>query len=69
MRLISWLLRIVVFVLLVSFIAKNFEPVTLYYYLDYEYQLPLSIVLLIFLALGMIIGYFSFLGNKSRKKD
>ena len=69
MRLISWLLRIVVFVLLVSFIAKNFEPVTLHYYLDYEYQLPLSIVLLIFLALGMIIGYFSFLGNKSRKKD
>jgi len=69
MRLILWLLRIVVFVLLVSFIAKNFEPVTLHYYLDYEYQLPLSIVLLIFLALGMIIGYFSFLGNKSRKKD
>lgn len=69
MRLIFWLLRIVVFVLLVSFIAKNFEPVTLHYYLDYEYQLPLSIVLLIFLALGMIIGYFSFLGNESRKKD
>ena len=69
MRLILWLLRIVVFVLLVSFIAKNFEPVTLHYYLDYEYQLPLSIVLLIFLALGMIIGYFSSLGNKFRKKD
>ena len=69
MRLISWLLRIVVFVLLVSFIAKNFETVTLHYYLDYEYHLPLSIVLLIFLALGMIIGYFSLLGSKSRKKD
>jgi lipopolysaccharide assembly protein A len=69
MRLILWLLRIVVFVLLISFIAKNFETVTLHYYLDYEYQLPLSIVLLIFLALGMIIGYFSLLGSKSRKKD
>ncbi len=69
MRLIFWLLRIVVFVLLVSFIAKNFDTVTLHYYLDYEYQLPLSIVLLIFLALGMIIGYLSFLGNESRKKD
>lgn len=69
MRLIFWLLRIVVFVLLVSFVAKNFDTVTLHYYLDYEYQLPLSIVLLVFLALGMIIGYFSFLGNKSRKKD
>ncbi len=69
MRLIFWLLRIVVFVLLVSFVAKNFDTVTLHYYLDYEYQLPLSIVILIFLALGMIIGYFSFLGNKSRKKD
>ncbi len=69
MRLILWLLRIVVFVLLVSFVAKNFDAVTLHYYLDYEYQLPLSIVLLIFFALGMVIGYFSFLGNKFQKKD
>lgn len=69
MRFILWLLRIVVFVLLVTFVAKNFETVTLQYYLDYEYQLPLSILLLIFLALGMVIGYFSFLGSKTRKED
>lgn len=69
MRLIFWLLRIVVFVLLVSFVAKNFETVTLHYYLDYEYQLPLSIVLLISFAFGLVIGYFSFLGSKSRKED
>lgn len=69
MRLIIWLLRLVVFVLLVSFVAKNFEPVTLHYYLNYEYQLPLSIVLLIFFAFGLVIGYFSFLGSKSRKED
>ena len=69
MRFILWLLRIVVFVLLVSLVAKNFEPVTLRYYLDYEYQLPLSIVLLIFFTLGMTIGYIAFLGSKSRKND
>lgn len=69
MRLISWLLRIVVFVLLVSFVAKNFDTVTLHYYLDYKYQLPLSIVLLICFALGMVIGYLSFLGNKFKRKD
>jgi uncharacterized integral membrane protein len=69
MRLIFWLLRFVVLVLLVTFVAKNFETVTLNYYLDYEYQLPLSIVLLIFFALGLIVGYFSVLGSKSSKAD
>lgn len=69
MRLILWLLRIVVFVLLVSFVAKNFDAVTLHYYLDYEYQLPLSILLLIFFALGMFIGYLSFLGSKFKRKE
>lgn len=69
MRLIFWLLRFVVLVLLVTFVAKNFETVTLHYYLDYEYQLPLSIVLLIFFALGLIVGYFSVLGTKSSKSD
>lgn len=69
MRLIIWLFRFVLFVLLISFVAKNFETVTLHYYLDYEYQLPLSIVLLIFFALGLVIGYFSFFGGKSRKED
>ncbi len=68
MQLFIWLLRIFLFLLLVSFTAKNSEPVTLSYYLDQTVQLPMSIVLLICFALGMVIGYLSCLTTRFRKK-
>lgn len=55
MNLISWILRIVVFVILAIFASKNSQPVTLQYYLDKSLELPLSVVLLIFFALGIFI--------------
>ncbi|SFP42360.1 Protein of unknown function [Nitrosomonas cryotolerans] len=68
MQLFIWLLRIFLFLLLVSFAAKNSEPVTLYYYLDQTVQLPMSIVLLICFTLGTVIGYLSCLTTRFRKK-
>ncbi len=59
MYLITWLLRIGIFVLLVSFAAHNSETVTLNYYLDKSYDLPLSVVLLLFFALGVGLTYIS----------
>ncbi len=59
MYLITWLLRIGIFVLLVSFAANNSETVTLNYYLDKSYDLPLSVVLLLFFALGVGMTYIS----------
>ena len=55
MNLITWILRIVVFVTLAVFASKNSQPVTLQYYLDKSIELPLSVVLLIFFALGIFI--------------
>jgi len=59
MYLITWLLRIGIFVLLVCFAAINSETVTLNYYLDKSYDLPLSVVLLLFFALGVGMTYIS----------
>ncbi|MBS0299745.1 MAG: LapA family protein [Gammaproteobacteria bacterium] len=54
-NLITWLLRIAVFVILAVFASKNSQPVTLHYYLDQSIELPFSVVLLIFFALGALI--------------
>ncbi len=54
-NLIAWLLRIVVFVVLAVFASKNSQSVILQYYLDKSIELPLSVVLLIFFALGILV--------------
>jgi uncharacterized integral membrane protein len=58
MNLIAWLLRIVlfaVFAVFAVFASLNTQPVTLHYYLDQSIELPLSVALLIFFALGTVI--------------
>jgi len=57
MNLIAWFLRIVVFVILAVFASKNSQPVMLQYYLDQSIELPLSVALLIFFALGILITF------------
>ena len=56
-NLITWLLRIAVFVILAVFASKNSQSVVLQYYLDQSQsiELPLSVALLIFFALGVLI--------------
>lgn len=54
-NLIAWLLRIAVFVILAVFASKNSQPVMLQYYLDKTIELPLSVALLIFFALGILL--------------
>lgn len=56
-NLITWLLRIAVFVVLAIFASKNSQPVVLQYYLDpaQSIELPLSVALLIFFAVGVLI--------------
>ncbi|MDE2387904.1 MAG: LapA family protein [Betaproteobacteria bacterium] len=56
MNLITWLLRITVFVVLAVFASRNSQPVTLQYYLDQSIELPFSVALLIFFALGALIA-------------
>ena len=64
MYLITWLLRIGLLALLIGFAAINTETITLNYYLDKSFDLPLSVVLLLFFALGVGLTYISIPNKK-----
>ena len=49
MRYLVWLLRIVLFLILLGFAVKNDQPVVLRYFLGYEWQASLVVILLLFL--------------------
>ena len=56
MRIVTWAIRLIVFVLLVAFAAKNADPVTLRFYFDLAWQAPLIVVLFVFFAGGALFG-------------
>ena len=56
MRIVTWTIRLVVFVLLIAFAAKNAEPVALRFYFDVELKAPLVLVMLAAFALGALFG-------------
>lgn len=56
MRYLHWLLRIVLFVLLLGFAIKNTDPVVVRYFLRWEWHAPLSLVLLLFFIAGAVLG-------------
>ena len=56
MRIVTWAIRLIVFVLLIAFAAKNVEPVTLRSYFDLALQAPLVVLLFAFFAAGTLFG-------------
>ena len=53
---------IVIFAFLVfgmGFYIQNPQPVSIKYYLGFEKELPLAILLLITLSIGVLVGYFA----------
>ena len=56
MRYVSGLIKIVLFVLLLSFAIKNSDPVVLQYYLGYQWHAPLVLVILLAFTLGAATG-------------
>jgi lipopolysaccharide assembly protein A len=68
MRYVLWLLRIVLFLLLLGFAAKNSDPVTVYYYFGAEWRAPMVFVLLICLCTGAAIGILATLGQLFRQR-
>jgi uncharacterized integral membrane protein len=61
MRIVTWTIRVLVFLLLVAFAAKNVEPVTLRFYFDLALQAPLVLALFGFFALGALFGVLALL--------
>ena len=63
MRVLTWAIRIALFVLLLAFAAKNTDPVTLRFYFGLAWQAPLVALLLAFFAAGTVLGLIAMLGS------
>ena len=68
MSYLTWLLRAILFIVLLGFVIKNDQPVVLRYFFGYEWQASLVVVLLIFFAAGVGIGILAVLGNIFRQR-
>ena len=68
MRYLSWLLKIILFLLLLGFAVKNTETAVLRYYLGYEWQAPLVLILLVFFCAGAAVGVIASLSYIFRQK-
>jgi uncharacterized integral membrane protein len=67
-RIVTWALRLIVFVLLIAFAAKNVEPVTLRFYFDLALQAPLVVLLFGFFAVGALFGVLALVGTLLRQR-
>ncbi len=68
MRVLTWAIRLAVFVVLVAFAAKNVDPVRLRFYFDLELQAPLVLILLGAFALGALFGVAALVGTLLRQR-
>ncbi len=68
MRYLTWLLRAILFLMLLGFAVKNDQPVVLRYFFGYEWQSSLVVVLLLFFAVGVGVGMLAVLGNIFRQR-
>jgi uncharacterized integral membrane protein len=68
MRVVGWIVKIVIFVLLVGFAVKNTDPITVRFYLGYEWHSPLVFVILVFFAAGAAFGVLSGLPHAFRHR-
>ncbi len=68
MRYLSWLFKIILFVLLLGFAVKNTETAVLHYYLGYEWRAPLVLILLVFFCAGAAVGIVASLSYLFRQR-
>lgn len=53
---LMWIIKGALFLLILSFAIVNTDPVTVRYYLGYQWQAPLVLVLLVAVCLGALVG-------------
>jgi uncharacterized integral membrane protein len=68
MRFVLWTLKLALFLLVLSFAVKNTDIVAVRYYLGYQWQAPLVLVLLAFFCLGVLVGIVSSLSHMLRQR-
>lgn len=62
MKILTWALRLIIFLFLFAFAAQNTEPASLRFIFGQVWQAPLVIILLAFFAGGVLLGVLSLLG-------
>jgi len=68
MRVVTWTIRLLVFLLLAAFAAKNADPVTLRFYFDLALTAPLIVLLLVFFVAGALFGMLALVGTVLRQR-
>jgi uncharacterized integral membrane protein len=68
MRILTWILRIILFLALFLLALKNTDTVSLQLYFDRVWQAPLILVLLVFFAAGAALGVLATLGRLFRQR-
>lgn len=69
MRYLVWVLRLLVFVLVLLFALKNTQPVQVSFFADYALaNVPLIVVMLVTFLLGLVLGLLIMIFNVTRKK-
>jgi len=68
MRYLAWLLRTVIFFVLLGFAVKNDQLVLLHFFFGYQWPISLVLILLLFFAIGVGIGVLAMLGNLFRHR-
>lgn len=61
MNVLLWLLRGILFVILLGLAIKNGGDVELRFFFDASWQVPLSLALLVALAIGVLLGLLALL--------
>ncbi|MCF8198990.1 MAG: LapA family protein [Sulfuritalea sp.] len=56
LKFLVWLLRIVVFIALFGLAIKNSGPMELRFFLDQAWTAPISVVILVVFAIGVVVG-------------
>lgn len=56
MRYLMLIVKVVLFLLILSFAIVNTDPVTVRYYLGYQWEAPLVVVLLVAVCAGVLVG-------------
>jgi len=68
MRVLTWAIRLAIFLFLLAFAARNTDPVTLRFYFDLAWQMPLVALLLAFFVGGALLGVAAAIGVLIRQR-
>lgn len=68
MRLLSWVVRLAIFLFLLAFAAKNTQPATLQFYFGMAWETPLVVLLLSFFVLGAFLGLAALFSTVLRQR-